>query len=119
MELDGFSQTVGAGSAKRVHRYRWMEDVPLRDSKDALTINWLEIEIVRPNGKVTYRNSFVTDLPVTRKTAAEITAYHLFPSWHILMRTIITGMPPPKTACPSTPPPDKPPNSNPFPAALS
>lgn len=179
VELDGFRHTVGCGSAKRTHRYRWMQGVPLRDGKDALTVNWLEIEIAKPNGKVTYRNSFVTDLPVTRKTAAEIaacgrarwkienetfnvlknngynlehnfghgkdtlasllvalnllafamhnacdlmvrrwqearrklgarnrlfnhiwsiSAYHVFPSWNALMRTIVTGVPPPKTA---------------------
>lgn len=74
VDLDGFSETIGVGSAKRVHRYRWMEDVPLRDGKDALKVNWLEIEISKSNGKVTYRNSFVTDLPVTRQSAAEIAA---------------------------------------------
>lgn len=179
VELDGFSQSVGRGSAKRMHRYRWMQGVPLRDGKDALIVNWLEIEIARPNGKVTYRNSFVTDLPVTRNTAVEIaacgrarwkienetfnilknngynlehnfghgkvtlasllvalnllafamhnacdpmvrrwqearrklgarnrlfnhirsiSAYHVFPSWNALMRTIVTGVPPPNTA---------------------
>ncbi len=78
--LDGFSETVGVGSAKRIHRYRWMEGVPLRDGKDALMVNWLEIEISKPpsskapEGKVTYRNSFVTDLPVTRQSVAEIAA---------------------------------------------
>lgn len=74
IDLDGFSETVGVGSAKRIHRYRWMEGVPLRDGKDALTVNWLEIEIAKPNGKVTYRNSFVTDLPVTKQSAVEIAA---------------------------------------------
>ena len=57
-----------------------MEGVPLRDGKDALMVNWLEIEISKPpsskapEGKVTYRNSFVTDLPVTRQSVAEIAA---------------------------------------------
>ena len=74
IELEGFSEMEGKGAAKRIHRYRWMEGVPLRDGKDALTVNWLEIEISRPNGTVTYRNSFVTNLAVTRETAAEITA---------------------------------------------
>ena len=51
-----------------------MDAVPLRDGTDAMAINWLEIEIVvsetrfqhDPTGKVTYRNSFVTDRPVTK-----------------------------------------------------
>ncbi|TAN55751.1 MAG: hypothetical protein EPN20_19870 [Magnetospirillum sp.] len=73
-EIDSFSETVGVGTDKRIHRYRRMEGVPLRDGKDALHVNWLEIEISKPDGKVTYRNSFVTDLPVTRKTVAEIAA---------------------------------------------
>ena len=178
VELDSFSETVGKGSAKRIHRYRWMEGVPLRDGKDALIVNWLGIEISKPNGKVTYRNSFVTDLAVDRETAAQIaacgrarwkvenetfnvlknngynlehnfghgaetlasllvvlnllafamhnacdlmerpwqearqklgarnrlfvhiwsiSAYHVFQSWASLMRTIITGVPPPQT----------------------
>jgi hypothetical protein len=45
-----------------------MNGVPLRDGKDALAVNWLEIEIVDAAGAVTYRNSFITDLPVNRKT---------------------------------------------------
>ena len=55
-----------------VYRYRWLCDVPLRDGKDAMLVNWFEIEIADGNGKVTYRNSFVTDLPVDRDTVAEL-----------------------------------------------
>ena len=36
-----------------------MSGLPLRDGEDALRVNWLEIEIARPNGAVTYRNAFV------------------------------------------------------------
>lgn len=177
VELDSRTETTGRGSGKRVHRYRWMSGVPLRDGADALPVNWLEVEIAKPDGKVTYRCSFVTDLAVTRDTVAElaacgrarwkienetfnvlktggyhlehnfghgtatlasllvalnllafamhnacdlseslwqkarerlgartrlfehvrsITAYHLFASWHSLLRTILTGVPPPQ-----------------------
>ena len=37
-----------------------------------MLVNWFEIEIADGNGKVTYRNSFVTDLPVDRDTVAEL-----------------------------------------------
>ncbi len=79
VDIESFSEIVGVGSAKRIHRYRWMEGVPLKDGKDALIVNWLEIEITKlvgPNReeKITYRNNFVTDLAVTRKTVADITA---------------------------------------------
>jgi hypothetical protein len=45
-----------------------------RDSDDAMTVNWLEMEIADATGKVTYRNSFVTDLPVDADTVAELVA---------------------------------------------
>mgnify|MGYP002636165549 CR=1 FL=1 len=61
--------------AKRLtYHYRWLADVPLRASKDALTVNWFSIEITNAKGKRTYHNSFVTDLPITADTIAEIAA---------------------------------------------
>ena len=57
-----------------VYRYRWLCDVPLRDGADAMTVNWLSIEITNAAGKITYRNSFVTDLPVDRDSVAELAA---------------------------------------------
>lgn len=62
------------GRKRFVYRYRWLTAVPLRDGKDALLVNWLSIEISNPAGKVTYRNSFVTDLPVDAATVAELAA---------------------------------------------
>jgi hypothetical protein len=67
-------QKIKQGARLVTHRYRWLEAVPLRDGKDALIVNWLEIEIVDPTGKVTYRNSFVTDLPVNKGNVAELAA---------------------------------------------
>src|SRR3954454_14004192 len=45
--------------------YRWLADVPLRDSTDALPVTWFSIEMFDAKGKRTYHNSFVTDLPVS------------------------------------------------------
>lgn len=54
--------------------YRWLADVPLRDSADALKVNWFSIEIFNANGKRTYHNSLVTDLPVSAGNVAELAA---------------------------------------------
>lgn len=62
------------GRERLVYRYRWLCDLPLRDGKDALLVNWLSIEISNPAGKITYRNSFVTDLPVDTSNVAELAA---------------------------------------------
>jgi len=65
---------VKRGKTHSVFRYRWIAEVPLRDGKDALRVNWFEIEIVAPSGDVTYRNSFITDLPVGPDNVAELAA---------------------------------------------
>ena len=66
------ASTSGKGSRRRVHRYRWMNDLPVRDGDDALRVNWIEIVSARPKGKVTYRGAFVTSLPVDRDNVAEL-----------------------------------------------
>ena len=73
-ELPTLDVPVRRGKQRHTHRHRWLADVPLRDVKDALVVNWFEIEILDARGKVTYRNSFVTDLPVARDTVAELAA---------------------------------------------
>ncbi len=74
IDLPCVEEKVRRGKTHAVHRYRWLCDVPLRDGKDALAVNWFEIEIVDVRGKTTYRNSWVTDLPVAADTVAEMAA---------------------------------------------
>lgn len=54
--------------------YRWLVDVPLRDTEDALKVTWFSIEMLNSTGKRTYFNSFVTDLAVNAGTVAGIAA---------------------------------------------
>jgi hypothetical protein len=74
IELPARQDKVKRGKTHSVFRYRWISDVPLRDGNDALRVNWFEIEIVNAAGAVTYRNSFITDLPVGPDTVAELAA---------------------------------------------
>ena len=46
-----------------------MTGLPVRDSDDALRVNWLEITSARPDGAVTYRGTFVISLDVTATTS--------------------------------------------------
>lgn len=73
-ELDEHRQIVSQPGKRATHIYRWLAEVPLRGGADALTVNWLSIEIRDAKGKRTYANSFVTDLPVTAETVAELAA---------------------------------------------
>jgi hypothetical protein len=63
-----------AGGKRLVYRYRWIEAVPLRDGDDAMICNWIGVEIADGQGKATYRNAFVTNLPVSAANVAELAA---------------------------------------------
>jgi hypothetical protein len=67
-------QTVCKRGKRTTTIYRWLSGVPLRATADALLVNWLSIEIRNAAGKRTYYNSFITDLPVTPNTVAELAA---------------------------------------------
>jgi Transposase DDE domain len=74
IDLTEHVERVKRGKQRFTHRYRWLCDVPLRGDEEALTVNWLQIEILDAAGAVTYRNSFVTDLPVAASSVAELAA---------------------------------------------
>lgn len=55
--------------------YRYVSHVPLRDGKDALFVNWCEVTIVRESdGKMLYRNSFVSNHTIDQTTFESIVA---------------------------------------------
>ena len=73
-KLEEHRETVLKRGKRIITVYRWLSDVPLRDTEDALKVNWFSVEMLNDRGKRTYHNSFVTDLPVTAGTVAELAA---------------------------------------------
>ena len=64
------------GSFAESHLYRFASGVPLKDSFDALNVNWCELSIYREDDQaLLYRNSFATDLPLNEHTVADIVAW--------------------------------------------
>lgn len=55
----------------RTHIYEWINEVPLNDNKKTVMVNYFEYWI-RENGKITYHNSWVTDLPVDGNNIKEL-----------------------------------------------
>jgi hypothetical protein len=53
--------------------YRWVCDIPMRDSDDAIKVNFFDIEIIDADGKRTYYNSFITDIPIHKENIVELT----------------------------------------------
>jgi hypothetical protein len=49
----------------RLHSYRWQNKIPLNGKKNSVDVNWLDYQLTNAKGKVTYKNSWVTDVEVT------------------------------------------------------
>ena len=73
-ELNEHRQSTVARGKRTTTIHRWLSAVPLRATEDALIVNWLSVEILNDKGKRTYHNSFVTDLPVSAGTVADLAA---------------------------------------------
>jgi hypothetical protein len=100
IELPTLSRKVKRGRQRFDYRYRWLSDVPLRGDAEAMTVNWLMIEIVNAAGAVTYRNSFITDLEVGPDTVVDLAACGRA-RWKIENTTSGTGKPIfPPCSCP-------------------
>src|SRR3954469_12695286 len=74
VDLPEHRQTVIQRGRKTTCVYRWLTEVPLRGTADAVSVNWVSIEIFSGTGKRPYHNSFVTDLPITADSVAELAA---------------------------------------------
>lgn len=56
----------GQGKKQECWQYRYLSDVPLGASATDISLNWCELTVTRQReGKVLYRNSWVTPLPLT------------------------------------------------------
>lgn len=78
-ELDqaGGVQTVTEkrwnGKSYEIDTYRFVNQVPLRDTDDALYVNWCELTTIDASSdKIIYKNSFVTNFTITKDDVKEI-----------------------------------------------
>ena len=62
------------GKVYEIDTYRFANQVPLRDGDDALYVNWCELTTNLPDGTILYKNSFITDFEITRKSVIPIVA---------------------------------------------
>jgi hypothetical protein len=58
---------------KKVKKHdRFVNPVPLRDTDDALFVNWCELTINNDKNKIIYRNAFATDSVLNGKNIKQI-----------------------------------------------
>ena len=65
---------VRKGKKTYTHIYHWLCGIPLRDSADALLVNWMQMDILDEKGKVTYCNSWITNIPIQQGNVVELAA---------------------------------------------
>ena len=54
------------------HRYQWINDVPLNGARNAEKVNFFQYWMTDKKGKITYHNSWVTDMTVSKKEVREL-----------------------------------------------
>jgi len=73
-QVKSVERTRWTGKRHEKDSYRYVSAVPLRNTDDALTVNWCEITTRTADGKVLYRNAFTTSLAVDDANVAEVVA---------------------------------------------
>ncbi|NJN92146.1 MAG: ISNCY family transposase [Leptolyngbyaceae cyanobacterium CSU_1_3] len=72
-EVKTFEQVQWNKRTKEIYRYRYVNQIPLRDTQPALLVNWCELTLIRESdGKVLYFNAFVTDHDLTPETVPQV-----------------------------------------------
>ena len=73
-ELERHQQKVKKGKSFETLRYRFIKDVPLRDGKGSVRVNWIGFEILDAKGVVKYKTTLVTSLDVAKQNVADVVA---------------------------------------------
>ena len=71
-DLKVIQQRYWTGKERELHTYRYVNQVPLRDSEDTLKVNWCELTIQKEDGSIIFRNAFATDFHITERNVASI-----------------------------------------------
>ena len=62
------------GKTRLTDTYRFVNQVPLRDSEDAQLVNWCELTTTRPDGTIVYKNAFATNFEISKNNVKQIIA---------------------------------------------
>lgn len=79
LEANGEVQTLETqrwnGRYQEIYRYRYVNQIPLRDPQPALLVNWCEFTLTKAsNGSVIYQNAFITRHQIQANNVALLVA---------------------------------------------
>ena len=72
LQLDGGGSLELVDDKGRRHRYQWVNQVALNGTKDADLVNFFQYQLVAKTGKVTYKNSWVTDIDIDENNVVSL-----------------------------------------------
>ena len=70
-QLDGASHLQFTDLKGRQHFYEWVNEIPLNGTKNADQVNFFHYQLI-DKGKITYRNSWVTDIVIDENNVAQL-----------------------------------------------
>ena len=60
------------GTCREYYTYRFMNNVPIKEGKDVLSVNWVELIISEKSGEIKKRFSYITDFFITKDNVTRI-----------------------------------------------
>ena len=60
------------GKTHQIDTYRFANQLPLRDGKDAIEVNWCELTTTLPDGQILYKNAFATNFKISKDNVEQI-----------------------------------------------
>ena len=73
-EIHTHTQKIWNGNFHEIYTYRYTNRLPLRSSDNNLWVNWCELTVTHAKKNIVlYHNTWVTDLPLEKKTVKIIT----------------------------------------------
>jgi len=71
--VEELNRRVWTGKVHLLYHYRFCNALPIRDSEDALQVNWMELLITcEETGEQEYHNSFITDFLISRENVEDL-----------------------------------------------
>jgi hypothetical protein len=71
-QIQQLSEDKTEKSKRRHYHYRFINDLPLTNAKDAVRVNWVELTITDTSGKQLYRNTFVTNHMISSENVGAV-----------------------------------------------
>jgi hypothetical protein len=72
-EVNTLTRTIWNNNVKEIYQYRYVNQIPLRETQPAVRVNWCEVTVTRPREKQhRYHNAFITHHLLNDATVGDV-----------------------------------------------